>query len=80
MQYLSVGIIYVFEFLITVSFCNRVMDKKMKYSKILVCTFPLYIAAMVLYFAFENLAINSIVSFLIFFLTIFIGYKEKIYK
>lgn len=80
MQYLSVGIIYVFEFLITVSFCNRVMDKKMKYSKILVCTFPLYIAAMVLYLAFENLAINSIVSFLIFFLTIFIGYKEKIYK
>lgn len=80
MQYLSVGIIYVFEFLITVSFCNRVMDKKMKYSKILVCTFPLYIAAMALYLAFENLAINSIVSFLIFFLTIFIGYKEKIYK
>lgn len=80
MQYLSVGIIYVFEFLITVSFCNRVMDKKMKYSKILVCTFPLYIVAMALYLAFENLAINSIVSFLIFFLTIFIGYKEKIYK
>ena len=80
MQYLSVGIIYVFEFLITVSFCNRVMDKKMKYSKILVCTFPLYIAAMALYLAFENLVINGIVSFFIYFLTMFIGYKERIYK
>lgn len=39
MQYLSMGIVYVFEFLITVSFSNRVMDKKMEYSKILVCTF-----------------------------------------
>ncbi len=80
MQYLSIGIVYVFEFLITVSFCNRVMDKKMKYSKIIACTFPLYIAAMALYLAFENLAVNSIVSFLIYFLTMFIGYKEKIYK
>ncbi len=80
MLYLSVGVIYVFEFLITVSFCNRVMDKKMKYPKILVRTFPLYISATALYLAFENLVINGIVSFFIYFLTMFIGYKERIYK
>ncbi len=80
MQYLSVGIIYVFEFLITVSFCNRVMDKKMKYSKILVCTFPFYIATLVLYLVFKNLALNGIMSFLVYFLTMLTGYKEKIYK
>ena len=80
MQYLSVGIIYVFEFLITVSFCNRAMDKKMKYSKIITYTFPLYIAASALFLAFENLVLNGIVSFLVYFLTMLIGYKEKIYK
>ena len=80
MRYLSFGIIYVFEFLITVSFCNSTMNKRMKYSKIFACSFPLYILAAALYLAFENLLINSIASFLIYFLTMLIGYKEKIYK
>ena len=54
MNYLSIGLIYFFEFLITISFCNRVMDKRLKTSKILIFTFPLYIIGFALYFIFEN--------------------------
>lgn len=80
MTYLSIGIIYLFEFLITISFCNRVMDKKIKYLNVLLFAFPLYAIAFALYFIFENPVLNGIMTFLICFFTMIIGYKEKIYK
>lgn len=77
MNYLNVGIGYLFEYLITVSFCNSIMKKKMKYSKILLCTFPLCVAEFAVYFIFQNAWLNAVLSFLVFFLTMVIGYKEK---
>lgn len=77
MNYLNVGIGYLFEYLIIVSFCNSIMKKKMKYSKILLCTFPLYAAEFAVYFIFQNAWLNAVLSFLVFFLTMVIGYKEK---
>ena len=80
MDYLSIGLIYFFEFLITISFCNRVMDKRLKTSKILIFTFPLYIIGFALYFIFENLFVNVCVSIIVYFCTMLIGYKETIIK
>lgn len=80
MDYLSIGLIYFFEFLITISFCNRVMDKRLKTSKILVFTFPLYILGFSIYFIFENLFINTCVSMIMYLCTMLIGYKETIIK
>lgn len=80
MEYLNIGLVYVFEYLITLSFCNRVMDKKIKYSSILVSTFPLYVVGCAVYFVFENLMINIIFSVFMYFFTILIGYKEKLYR
>lgn len=77
MKYLSIGLNYIFEFLIIISFCNRMMEKKFKYTNILLFTFPLYVLAFALYFVFENLFLNIIITSLIYFLTMFIGYKEK---
>lgn len=77
MNYLNVGIGYLFEYLITVSFCNSIMKKKMKYSKILLCTFQLCVAEFAVYFIFQNAWLNAVLSFLMFFLTMVIGYKEK---
>ena len=80
MDYLSIGLIYFFEFLITISFCNRVMDKRLKTSKILVVTFPLYVLGFALYFIFENIFVNVCVSTIMYFCTMLIGYKETIIK
>lgn len=80
MDYLSIGLIYFFEFLITISFCNRVMDKRLKTSKILVFTFPLYVLGFALYFIFENLFVNVCVSMIMYLCTMLIGYKETIIK
>lgn len=80
MNYLSIGLNYIFEFLIIISFCNRMMEKKFKYTNILLFTFPLYALAFALYFAFESVLLNTIITFLIYFFTMFIGYKEKALK
>lgn len=80
MNYISIGLIYFFEFLITISFCNRVMDKRLKTSKILVFTFPLYVLGFSIYFIFENLFVNICVSIIMYFCTMLIGYKETIIK
>lgn len=77
MNYLNVGISYLFEYLITISFCNSIMKKKMKYLKILLCTFPLYVAEFAMHFVFKSAWLNVVLSFLMFFLTMVIGYKEK---
>ena len=52
MNYLSIGLNYIFEFLIVISFCNRMMEKKFKNTNILLFTFPLYVLAFALYFVF----------------------------
>lgn len=80
MDYLSIGLIYFFEFLITISFCNRVMDKRLKTSKILIFTFPLYVLGFALYFIFENVFVNTCVSLIMYFCTMLIGYNETIIK
>lgn len=80
MAYLSIGLIYFFEFLITISFCNRVMDKRLKTSKILTFTFPLYVLGFALYFIFENVFVNTCVSLIMYFCTMLIGYNETIIK
>lgn len=80
MNYLSIGLNYIFEFLIVISFCNRMMEKKFKYTNILLFTFPLYVLAFALYFVFESILLNNIITFLIYFFTMFIGYKEKVLK
>lgn len=80
MNYLSIGLTYIFEFLIIISFCNRMMEKKFKYTNIILFTFPLYVLAFALYFVFESILLNNIITFLIYFFTMFIGYKEKVLK
>lgn len=80
MEYLNIGLVYVFEYLITLSFCNRVMDKKIKYSSILVSTLPLYAIGLAIYFIFENTLLNTVISFFMYFLTMLFGYNEKLYK
>ena len=80
MDYLNIGLIYFFEFLITISFCNRVMDKRLKTSKILIFTFPLYIIGFTMYFIFENIFVNVCVSTIMYFCTMLIGYRETIIK
>lgn len=80
MKYLSIGLSYIFEFLIIISFCNRMMEKKFKYTNILLFTFPLYVLAFALYFIFESVLLNNIITFLIYFFTMFIGYREKTMK
>lgn len=80
MDYLSVGLIYFFEFLITISFCNRVMEKRLKTSKILAFTFPLYVLGVALYFIFENVFVNTCFSAIMYLCTMLIGYKETIIK
>ena len=80
MDYLSIGLIYFFEFLITISFCNRVMDKRLKTSKILIFTFPIYVLGFALYFILENVFVNTCVSLIMYFCSMLIGYKETIVK
>lgn len=80
MVYLNIGLIYFFEFLITISFCNRVMDKRLKTSKILIFTFPLYVIGFALYFIFGNIFVNVCVSMIMYLCTMLVGYKETIIK
>ena len=80
MDYLNVGIIYILEFIITISFCNRVLDKKPNYSLALAGIFPLYIIGFAVFVIFRNAPLNSCVSFLIYFCTMLIGYNDKLYK
>lgn len=80
MDYLNVGIIYILEFFITLSFCNRVLDKKSKYSVALAGIIPLFIIGFVVFVAYRNIPVNACVSFLIYFCTMLIGYNDKLYK
>ncbi|MGN0523725.1 MAG: GHKL domain-containing protein [Eubacterium sp.] len=80
MEYFYIGLVYFFEFLITISFCNRVMDKRLKTSQILIFTFPLYVLGFALYFVFENVFVNTCVSVVMYLCTMLIGYKETIIK
>lgn len=80
MDYLNVGIIYILEFFITLSFCNRVLDKKSNYSISLAGIIPLYIVGFVIFVAYQNVPVNACVSFLIYFFTMLLGYKDKIYR
>lgn len=80
MDYLNVGIIYILEFFITLSFCNRVLDKKPSYSVALAGIFPLYIIGFAVFVIFRNVLVNACVSFLIYFCTMLIGYNGKLYK
>lgn len=80
MDYLNVGIIYILEFFITLSFCNRVLDKKSKYSVALAGIIPLFIIGFVIFVAYRNIPVNACVSFLIYFCTMLIGYNDKLYK
>lgn len=80
MAYLNVGLIFLFEFLITVSFCNRIMDKRFKTSKILIYTFPLYVLGFAIYLIFEDVFVNGCVAVIIYLCTMLIGYKEAVIK
>lgn len=80
MEYASIAVTYFFEFLITISFCNRVMDKRYKTSQILLYTFPLFVLGFVIYFIFCNLFINACFSIVMYLCTMVIGYKENIVK
>ena len=80
MDYLNVGIIYILEFFITLSFCNRVLDKKSNYSIALVGIIPLYIVGFAVFVIFQNVPVNACVSFLIYFFTMLLGYKDKLYR
>lgn len=80
MDYLNIGTIYILEFFITLSFCNRVLDKKPSYSIALAGIFPLYIIGFAVFVIFRNVLVNACVSFLIYFCTMLIGYNDKLYK
>ena len=80
MDYLNAGIIYILEFFITLSFCNRVLDKKSNYSIALAGIFTLYIIGFAVFVIFRNVLVNACVSFLIYFCTMLIGYNDKLYK
>ena len=80
MDYLNIGTIYILEFFITLSFCNRVLDKKPSYSIALAGIFPLYIIGFAVFVIFRNVLVNACVAFLIYFFTMFIGYNDKLYK
>lgn len=80
MDYLNIGTIYILEFFITLSFCNRVLDKKPNYSIALAGIFPLYIIGFAVFVAYRNTPVNACVSFLIYFCTMLIGYNDKLYK
>lgn len=80
MEYASIAVTYIFEFLITISFCNRVMDKRFKTSQILLFTFPLFVLGFVIYFLFCNLFVNGCFSIVMYLCTMVIGYKENIVK
>ena len=80
MDYLNGGIIYILKFFITLSFCNRVLDKKPNYSIALASIIPLFIIGFVVFVAYRNIPVNACVSFLIYFCTMLIGYNDKFYK
>lgn len=80
MEYLNIGLVYLFEYLITISFCNRVMEKKHKYSHILVSTLPLYVIGLAIYFIFENTLLNTVISFFMYLFTMLLGFNEKLFK
>lgn len=80
MEYICTGLIYFFEFLITISFCNKLMDKKIKYGYIFILSLPLFVAGFAFYYLLKNLVLNTIISVLMYFFTMLIGYKEKLYK
>lgn len=80
MDYLNIGTIYILEFFITLSFCNRVLDKKPSYSIALAGIFPLYIIGFAVFVIFRNAPVNACVAFLIYFFTMFIGYNDKLFK
>ena len=80
MDYLNAGIIYILEFFITLSFCNRVLDKKSNYSIALAGIFTLYIIGFAVFVIFQNAPVNACVSFLIYFFTMLLGYKDKLYR
>lgn len=80
MGYFSIGLVYFFEYLITISFCNRVMEKKNGYVRNQIIIFSLYVLAFAIYNIFQNVVLNLSVSLLIYLLTMLIGYKEKFYK
>ena len=80
MDYLNAGIIYILELFITISFCNRVLDKKPSYSVALAGIIPLFIIGFVVFVAYRNIPVNACVSFLIYFCTMLIGYNDKLYK
>lgn len=80
MGYFSIGLVYFFEYLITVSFCNRVMEKKNRYVRNQIIIFTLYVIGFAIYHTFQNLVLNLAVSLLIYLFTMLIGYKEKFCK
>lgn len=80
MEYLSLGIAYLLELIITVTFANRLMETKIKKPLIYLYSLPVYVASYGLFFVAKSVILNILASIVMFLFTMVVGYSDKIIK
>lgn len=80
MKYLSLGIAYLLELIITVTFANRLMETKIKKPLIYLYSLPVYVASYGLFFVAKSVILNILASIVMFLFTMVIGYSDKFIK
>lgn len=80
MEYLSLGIAYLLELIITVTFANRLMETKIKKPLIYLYSLPVYVASYGLFFVAKSVILNILASIVMFLFTMVVGYSDKFIK